>query len=92
MAPQTRSTTGPDDEGKESLRESIATLMREELEKLMVEMRAAAVAATASGNGTVVRPQAEAQRGMQYHRVTKIEFSRFWGEDVSHPQNMSQQK
>ncbi|GKC86792.1 hypothetical protein Tco_1147441, partial [Tanacetum coccineum] len=46
------------------------------------EMRADAVVATASGSGMVVRPQGEPQRGMQYHRVTKIEFSRFGGEDV----------
>nr|GFA97858.1 hypothetical protein [Tanacetum cinerariifolium] len=32
------------------------------MEKLMAEMRAAAVAATASGSGMVVRPQAEVQR------------------------------
>ncbi|GJU15633.1 reverse transcriptase [Tanacetum coccineum] len=62
MAPQTRSTAIPDDESRESLKESIATLMREEMEKLMAEMRAAAVAATASGSGMVVRPQDEAQR------------------------------
>ncbi|GJV38799.1 gypsy/ty3 retroelement polyprotein [Tanacetum coccineum] len=56
--------------------------MREEMEKLMAEMRSAVVAATASGSGMMVRPQAEAQRGMQYHRVTKIEFPRFGGEDL----------
>ncbi|GKG50355.1 hypothetical protein Tco_0521455, partial [Tanacetum coccineum] len=82
MAPQTRSTALPDDESRESLKESIATLMREEMEKLMAEIRAAVVAATASGSGMVVRPQDEAQRGMQYHRVTKIEFLRFGGKDV----------
>ncbi|GKB94837.1 putative mitochondrial protein [Tanacetum coccineum] len=66
----------------ESLRQSIATLMREEIEKLMAEKRVAAVDAIAGGNGMVARPQAEGQRGMQYHKVTKIEFSRFGGEDV----------
>ncbi|GKB19422.1 reverse transcriptase [Tanacetum coccineum] len=49
MASQTKSTSTP--EGLESLREPIATLMREEMEKLMVKMRAAVVAATASGRG-----------------------------------------
>nr|GEZ02541.1 putative UPF0481 protein At3g02645 [Tanacetum cinerariifolium] len=92
MAPQTRSTTGPDDEVRESLRESISTLMRKEMEKLMAEMKADAIAATASGSGMVVRSQAEAQRGMQYHKVTKIDLPRFGGEDVSHPQNMLQRK
>ncbi|GKB36707.1 hypothetical protein Tco_0881649 [Tanacetum coccineum] len=66
----------------ESLRQSIATLMREEMEKLMAQMRNAAMEAIASGSGAMVRPQAEGQRGMQYHRVTKIEFPRFEGEDV----------
>nr|GEV88788.1 hypothetical protein [Tanacetum cinerariifolium] len=77
MASQTRYTVVPGDENRESLRESIATLIREEIEKLMVEMRVATVAATASGSGIVVRPRVEAQRGMQYHRVTKIKFPRF---------------
>ncbi|GJR42385.1 hypothetical protein Tco_1310488 [Tanacetum coccineum] len=65
----------------ESLRQSIATLMREEMEKLMAQMRNATMEAIASGSGAIVRPQAEGQRGMQYHRVTKIEFLRFEGED-----------
>ncbi|GJW59213.1 hypothetical protein Tco_0105944 [Tanacetum coccineum] len=64
------------------MRESIATMMREEMDKLLAEMRSADVVATANGSGMAVRPQGEAQRGMQYHRVTKIEFPRFGGEDV----------
>nr|GEV25766.1 putative mitochondrial protein [Tanacetum cinerariifolium] len=57
-------------------------MMREEMEKLMAEMRVGAMAATASGSGMVTRPQGEPQRGIQYHRVAKIEFSGFRGEDV----------
>ncbi|GJS75912.1 reverse transcriptase [Tanacetum coccineum] len=82
MARQTRSLSGSTDEDRETLRQSIATLMREEMEKLMAEMHAAAADATAGGNGMVVRLQAEGQRGMQYHTVTKIEFPRFGGKDV----------
>ncbi|GJS16173.1 retrotransposable element Tf2 [Tanacetum coccineum] len=82
MAPQTRSNTGSDDDNRESMRESIATMMREEMEKLMAEIRVVVVAATATGSGMVVTPQGKPQRGMQYHRVTKIEFPRFGGEYV----------
>ncbi|GJW00126.1 retrotransposon-related protein [Tanacetum coccineum] len=56
--------------------------MREGMDKLMAEIRVAAANATASGIGMVVRPQAEGQICTQYHRVTKIEFLRFGGEDV----------
>ncbi|GKA51258.1 retrotransposable element Tf2 [Tanacetum coccineum] len=56
--------------------------MREEMEKLMAEMRNAAIEATASGSRAMVRPQADRERGMQYHKVTKIKFPRFGGEDV----------
>ncbi|GJZ58345.1 gypsy/ty3 retroelement polyprotein [Tanacetum coccineum] len=52
------------------------------MEKLITKMCVAAVDATVGGNGMVARPQAKGQRGMQYHRVTKIEFPRFGGEDV----------
>nr|GEU30733.1 ribonuclease H-like domain-containing protein [Tanacetum cinerariifolium] len=79
---QIRYNIRSDDDNREAMRESIATMMREEMDKLLAEIRAAAVATTSSGSGMVVRPQGEAQRGMQYHRVTKIEFPRFKGEDV----------
>ncbi|GKC49357.1 gypsy/ty3 retroelement polyprotein [Tanacetum coccineum] len=82
MAPQTMSNAGTDDDGRGAMRESITTMMREEMEKLMAELRAAAVAATSSGSAMVVRPRGEPQRGMHYHRVTKIKFPRFGGEDV----------
>nr|GEX43961.1 hypothetical protein [Tanacetum cinerariifolium] len=82
MTPQTRSNTGSDDDNREAMRESIAIMMMEDMDKLLAKMRAADVAATASGSGMVVRPHGEPQRGMQYHRVTKIELPRFGGEDV----------
>ncbi|GJU05072.1 putative mitochondrial protein [Tanacetum coccineum] len=62
MAPQTRSLVGSSDDDRDSLRQSIATFMREEMEKLMAKMRNAAKEATASGSGTMVRPQADGQR------------------------------
>nr|GEV82965.1 hypothetical protein [Tanacetum cinerariifolium] len=82
MAPQTRSLVGSSGDDTESLRQSNATLMREEMEKLMAEMRNAAMEATASGSGAMVRPQADGQRGMRYHKVTNVEFPRFEGVDV----------
>ncbi|GJT51000.1 hypothetical protein Tco_0977157, partial [Tanacetum coccineum] len=54
MAPQTRSLIGFSDGDTESLRQSIATLMREEMEKLMAKMRNAAIEATASGSRAMV--------------------------------------
>ncbi|GKA27552.1 immune-associated nucleotide-binding protein 9 [Tanacetum coccineum] len=61
----------------ESLRQSIATLMREEIEKLMAEKRVAAVDAIAGGNGMVARPQAEGQRDDQKGAYRKAMLQRF---------------
>nr|GEW47699.1 hypothetical protein [Tanacetum cinerariifolium] len=50
MAPQIRSNIMFNDDNREAMRESIATIMREEMDKLLAEIRAAAVATTSSGS------------------------------------------
>nr|GEV11799.1 retrovirus-related Pol polyprotein from transposon TNT 1-94 [Tanacetum cinerariifolium] len=80
MPIQTRSYVNVDEEG---LRTTIASLMREEMEKLREEMRNTVV--TKNNDGFVHRQQAEQQNGMnsmQFSRVTNIKFPKFGGDDV----------
>nr|GEU56093.1 probable purple acid phosphatase 20 [Tanacetum cinerariifolium] len=66
-----------DDEG---LRDTIAILMREEMEKIRPEF---SVGAMTNQGGTMVRSQdGYPMQYMQFSSVTKIELPRFGGEDV----------
>ncbi|GJT19503.1 reverse transcriptase [Tanacetum coccineum] len=80
MPIQTRSSFNNDDE---SLRTTITTLMKEEMEKLREEIRNTTVTEKIGGMGQ--KQQAKPQRGfnnMQFSTFTKIEFPKFGGDDV----------
>nr|GEW17881.1 hypothetical protein [Tanacetum cinerariifolium] len=80
MHTQTRSSVNNDEE---SLRTTMAALMREEMEKLREEMRNAV--ATENNGGMGQRQHDEPKKGLnnvQFSKVTKIEFSKFRGDDV----------
>ncbi|GJV14754.1 hypothetical protein Tco_1360077 [Tanacetum coccineum] len=79
MAPATRTNSTTTEEILASLREPIAQLMREEMEKLREEMRTTAMEVSTSQLG---RNQGDQKKNMQFTRVTKIEFPKFGGDDV----------
>nr|GEV72772.1 hypothetical protein [Tanacetum cinerariifolium] len=79
MAPSTRTNSTTTEEILPSVREPIAQLMREEMEKLGDEMRTNAIEVSTSQLG---RNQRDQRQNMQFNRVTKIEFPMFRGDDV----------
>nr|GEW38537.1 hypothetical protein [Tanacetum cinerariifolium] len=62
------------DSAIEALRDSLMESMREEMDRLRVELRNNA---TKTNSGTMGRQNNEGQRPMQFSRVTKIEFLKF---------------
>ncbi|GJY39911.1 retrotransposon-related protein [Tanacetum coccineum] len=79
MAPTTRANPTTTEEILASLREPIAQLMREEMEKLREDMRTAAMEVS---TGQLGRNQGDQRQNMQFTRFTKIEFPKFGGDDV----------
>nr|GEZ44123.1 Ty3/gypsy retrotransposon protein [Tanacetum cinerariifolium] len=79
MAPATRTNSTATEEILTSLRDPIAQLTREEMQKLREEMGTTAMEVTTSQLG---RNQSDQRQNMQFTRVTKIEFPKFGGDDV----------
>ncbi|GKA80211.1 retrotransposable element Tf2 [Tanacetum coccineum] len=80
----TRQSTIVNPENNDTLKDTIAALIREEMDKIREEMRNVTSSSSTAGQNET-RQQGDNQRGlnkMQYSRVTKIEFPRFRGEDV----------